>query len=74
MSKKRATVEGNIRKRKDVLWEGRYTARYDQTRKRIIKNILGKTHKPRSRKKGLDQKTADRLQGRQNRAQYHHRP
>ena len=24
MSKKRATVEGNIRKRKDVLWEGRY--------------------------------------------------
>ena len=46
MSKKRATVEGNIRKRKDVLWEGRYTARYDQTGKRIIKNVLGKTHKP----------------------------
>lgn len=42
MSKKRATVEGNIRKRKDVLWEGRYTARYDQTGKRIIKNVLGK--------------------------------
>ena len=56
MSKKRATFEGNIRKRKDVLWEGRYTARYDQTRKRIIKNILGMTHKPRSRKKGLDRK------------------
>ena len=52
MSKKRATVEGNIRKRKDVLWEGRY----DQTGKRIIKNVLGKTHKPRSRKKGLDRK------------------
>ena len=56
MSKKRATVEGNIRKRKDVLWDGRYTARYDQTGKRIIKNVLGKTHKPRSRKKGLDRK------------------
>ena len=56
MAKKRANGEGNIRKRKDVLWEGRYTARYDQTGKRIIKNVLGKTHKPRSRKKGLDRK------------------
>ena len=56
MPKKQANGEGNIRKRKDGRWEGRYTARYDQTGKRIIKNVLGKTHKPRSRKKGLDRK------------------
>ena len=56
MSKKRATVEGNIRKRKDVLWEGRYTARYDQTGKRIIKNVLGMSPKPRPRIIGSDRK------------------
>ena len=44
MSKKRANGEGNIRKRKDSRWEGRYTAGYDpKTGKRIIKNVLGKT-------------------------------
>ncbi len=43
MSKKRASGEGNIRKRKDGRWEGRYTAGYDDTGKRIIKNVLGKT-------------------------------
>ncbi len=44
MSKKRANGEGNIRKRKDGRWEGRYTAGYDpETGKRIIKNVLGKT-------------------------------
>ena len=44
MSKKRANGEGNIRKRKDGRWEGRYTAGYDpNTGKRIIKNVLGKT-------------------------------
>ena len=44
MAKKRANGEGNIRKRKDGRWEGRYTAGYDpETGKRIIKNILGKT-------------------------------
>ena len=42
--KRRANGEGNIRKRKDGRWEGRYTAGYDQeTGKRIIKNVLGKT-------------------------------
>ena len=42
--KKRANGEGNIRKRKDGRWEGRYTAGYDpKTGKRIIKNVLGKT-------------------------------
>ena len=44
MAKRRASGEGNIRKRKDERWEGRYTAGYDpQTGKRITKNVLGKT-------------------------------
>ena len=44
MAKKRANGEGNIRKRKDGRWEGRYTAGYDETTgKRLIKNVLGKT-------------------------------
>ena len=37
MPKRRANGEGNIRKRKDGRWEGRYTAGYDpKTGKRII--------------------------------------
>lgn len=44
MARKRANGEGNIRKRKDGRWEGRYTAGYDPvTGKAISKNILGKT-------------------------------
>ena len=44
MAKKRANGEGNIRKRVDGRWEGRYTAGYHpKTGKRIIKNVLGKT-------------------------------
>lgn len=44
MVKKRANGEGNIRKRADGRWEGRYTAGYHpETGKRIIKNVLGKT-------------------------------
>ncbi len=44
MAKRRANGEGNIRKRKDGRWEGRYTAGYDlETGKRLIKNVLGKT-------------------------------
>lgn len=43
MAKRRANGEGNIRKRKDGRWEGRYTAGYDRQGKRIIKNVLGKT-------------------------------
>ena len=43
MAKKRANGEGNIRKRKDGRWEGRYTAGYDQNGKRLIKNVLGRT-------------------------------
>ena len=44
MAKKRANGEGNIRKRSDGRWEGRYTAGYHpDTGKRIIKNVLGRT-------------------------------
>ena len=44
MAKRRVNGEGNIRKRSDGCWEGRYTAGYDPTTgKRIIKNVLGKT-------------------------------
>ena len=44
MAKKRANGEGNIRKRKDGRWEGRYTAGHDLgTGKAIYKNVLGKT-------------------------------
>ena len=44
MPKRRANERGNIRKRKDGRWEGRYTAGYDpESGKRIIKNVLGKT-------------------------------
>lgn len=44
MAKRRANGEGNIRKRKDGRWEGRYTAGRDpETGKAICKNVLGKT-------------------------------
>lgn len=44
MAKRRANGEGNIRKRKDGRWEGRYTAGRDPvTGKVIYKNVLGKT-------------------------------
>ena len=44
MPKRRANGEGNIRKRKDGRWEGRYTVGRDpKTGKAIIKNVLGKT-------------------------------
>ena len=44
MAKRRANGEGNIRKRKDGRWEGRYTAGRDpETGKAIYKNVLGKS-------------------------------
>ena len=44
MAKRRANGEGNIRKRKDGRWEGRYTAGRDpETGKPVYKNVLGKT-------------------------------
>ena len=46
MAKKRANGEGNIRKRKDGRWEGRYTAGRDPVNgKAIYKNVLAKTQK-----------------------------
>ena len=44
MAKRRSNGEGNIRKRKDGRWEGRYTAAHDPaTGKQVFKNVLGKT-------------------------------
>ena len=44
MAKKRANGEGNIRKRADGRWEGRYTVGHDpNSGKQIFKNVLGKT-------------------------------
>ena len=44
MAKRRSNGEGNIRKRKDGRWEGRYTAGHDPaTGKQVFKNVLGKT-------------------------------
>ena len=46
MAKRRANGEGNIRKRNDGRWEGRYTAGRDpETSKTIYKNVLAKTQK-----------------------------
>ena len=44
MAKRRANGEGNIRKRTDGRWEGRYTVGRDpETGKMITKNVLGKS-------------------------------
>lgn len=44
MAKRRGNGEGNIRKRSDGRWEGRFTAGHDPiTGKAIIKNVLAKT-------------------------------
>ena len=44
MAKRRANGEGNISKRKDGRWEGRYTIGRDpKTGKAVIKNVLGRT-------------------------------
>ena len=44
LEKLQTNGEGNIRKRKDGRWEGRYTFGHDpETGKAIIKNVLGKT-------------------------------
>ena len=43
MAKRRASGEGNIRKRSDGRWEGRYVAGHDpETGKAIRKNVLAK--------------------------------
>ena len=43
MAKRRASGEGNIRKRSDGRWEGRYVAGHDENGNPIRKNVLGKT-------------------------------
>ncbi len=44
MAKRRSNGEGNIRRRKDGRWEGRYTAGHDPaTGKQVFKNVLGRT-------------------------------
>ncbi len=44
MAKRRSNGEGNIRKRKDGRWEGRYTAGINQENgKQVFKNVLGKS-------------------------------
>ena len=43
MAKRRSSGEGNIRKRSDGRWEGRYVAGHDANGKAIRKNVLGKT-------------------------------
>ena len=62
MSKKRANGEGNIRKRKDGRWEGRYTVGYDPaTGKPISKNVLAKTQKECKEKLRLAQEEAGKI-------------
>jgi integrase len=43
MPRKRASGEGNIRKRSDGRWEGRYVAGHDEYGKPIRKSVLGKS-------------------------------
>ena len=43
MAKRRSNGEGNIRKRPDGRWEGRYIAGHDENGKAIRKNVLGRT-------------------------------
>ena len=62
MAKKRANGEGNIRKRKDGRWEGRYTVGYDPTTgKPISKNVLAKTQKECREKLKLAQEEAGKI-------------
>ena len=62
MAKKRANGEGNIRKRKDGRWEGRYTVGYDPaTGKPISKNVLAKTQKECKEKLRLAQEEAGKI-------------
>ena len=63
MAKKRANGEGNIRKRKDGRWEGRFTAGHNpSTGKQVIKSVLGKTQaevKEKLKKAMEDAQTVD---------------
>ena len=55
MAKRGANGEGNIHKRKDGRWEGRYTAGHDpETGKAIYRNVLGKIQAEVGEAQGLD--------------------
>lgn len=47
MAKKRANGEGNIRKRKDGRWEGRYTAGYDEKTVNESSRVFSARHRQR---------------------------
>ena len=50
MAKRRANGEGNIRKRKDGRWEGRYTAGRNPATGRAIYKMCWARPKPRLKK------------------------
>ena len=50
MAKKRANGEGNIRKRKDGRWEGRYTAGHDPEMGKAIYKMCWAGPRLRSRR------------------------
>lgn len=63
MAKRRANGEGNLRKRKDGRWEGRYTAgRAPETGRVIYKNVLGKTQAEAKAKRRVLQKKIANLE------------
>ena len=69
MAKRRANGEGNLRKRKDGRWEGRYTAGHDpETGKVIYRNVLGRTQaEARSKlKQAIEEAKQDRKSTRLN--------
>lgn len=50
MPKRRANGEGNIRKRKDGRWEGRYTVGHDPETGKVIIKMFSARRKRKSRK------------------------
>ena len=64
MAKKRANGEGNIRKRKDGRWEGRYTAGIDpETGKPIAKSVLARTQRECKEKLQVNMKNIRKKMG-----------
>ncbi len=51
MPKRRANGEGNIRKRKDGRWEGRYTVGHDPETGKPSSKMSSARRRPRSREK-----------------------
>jgi integrase len=61
MAKRRANGEGNIRKRSDGRWEGRYIAGHDEYGKPIRKNVVGHSQNDVREKLAQAIKDAQRL-------------